>query len=706
MASRVQRRLGLVMMALGSLLVAGCPGITGTDATTDENPGLRSFASEGELLSFFKQQASARYSSPVFGSRGLGGLLGAPTATADLAEDSGNESQASDTTSYSTTNLQEAGVDESDVFKSDGTYFYIGHGSTLRIIRAVPADDLAEVGQIELGGTVDEIYLVGSAVIVLGQQYADDQSGSGGAEIYMWPPYYRGTSVVVYAVDVSDPANPAVTGEMELDGMLVSSRLTGGRLYLVLTIVPDLPDNPTTLSIGLMTLDEVLPRAAADGVEQSMVAWQDYYRPNSGDGFYTTAVVTLEASNIEQIVGSVAVMADAGTIYASQEALYITDDEWDAQYNGRQTTVVHKLAFDQDAGARYVGSGSVPGRLLNQFSLGEHAGALRVATHVQNFRTVQDGDISVSVGGVGTATVTNTATVADAGDENTTDGDAGSDAVEDGPVTPDSAGDDDSSTDVPATGGPYNAVFVLAESGDSLQVVGSIENIAPGEQLYSARFMGARGYLVTFEQIDPLFVLDLSDPTSPTVLGELKIPGYSDYLHPFGDDFLIGVGRSVAQTQWGFSEPDAVQLSLFDVSDPANPEAVQQIELGGSYSSSEVSSTHKAFTFLPDSGRLAIPVRLTPDGTSWEDSAEITFDGVVCYQVSSTGFDELGRVACVVDDSDDYVYGWRGWGWNDWRRAAFIGDTLYAVTQDGVRAAPLSDFSATATVELLSATEQ
>jgi hypothetical protein len=316
--------------------------------------------------------------------------------------------------------------------------------------------------------------------------------------------------------------------------------------------------------------------------------------------------------------------------------------------------------------------------LLSQFSLGEHEGYLRVATHISDY-SFGGGGIAVDV--VGTdATGSTPVSAADSSGGREQDQDPA-----DGTTTPD---DTVTVTADEVQNSEKNAVYVLAENAGTLEVVGQIDDIAPGEQLYAARFMGARGFLVTFVQIDPLFVLDLADPTNPQIAGELELPGYSDYLHPFGDNLLIGVGHSSRQSPWGGTITDALQLSLFDVSDLANPTLVDQLEVGGYGSSSDVSYTHKAFTFLPDRGLLAIPAELMseqndPFGEGWYYNPD--FDGILCYNVDATdGFTELGRLSSVVYEE---------LGWTQWRRAAIIDDGLFAVTPAGVRAVDLADFN-------------
>lgn len=637
------------------LLIAGCPPRPGSQ--TPEATELQRFESQAAFEQFFKDQA---IKSITPASRGglFGGFPLVPAAaddgaTNDAAEAGSGEQDAD----YSTTNIQEIGVDESDVIKSDGMYFYMARGETVRIVKADPVEELEEVAQITVGTQVDSMYLYNDTLIIVGQLYeaAGAEPGAPGMEIFIWPPYQVSSSVVVSQFDIREPSQPVKMKDVELDGALVTSRLTGGQLIVVLTYLPELPAGATRAAIESMTIDEIVPQIQGASTT-TLVSWDSYYRPSPGDGYASTVVATLDADDVANVFGSTAVLAQAGTIYASTEALYTTNTDYDANDDYRETTIIHKFAFQEQAAAKYVGSGKIPGRLLNQFSLGEQDGYLRVATHVDNFEFF-------GFGGVGFDDVAV--------------------SVASSPVAQE------------RDAGPYNALYVLEEDNDALEVVGSIEGIAPGEDLYSARFVGDHAFLVTFRRIDPLFVVDLSEPNDPTMRGELKIPGYSDYLHPVGDDLLIGVGRAVdEQTNW----TGGVQLSLFDVSDWDNPTAIEQIEIGGGWSWTEVASTHKAFTFVPSTGLLAIPVQITPEVYYWEGPTPDIFDGVICYRVSANGFDELGRLECVNSGEPEYV-DWGGW-WGGYRRAALIGETVYALSEDGVRAAPVDDFEPETSLEL------
>ncbi|TWT41799.1 Beta propeller domain protein [Phycisphaerae bacterium RAS1] len=698
------------LAAVALAMVAGCPqtnnppGDNTNDNTTPPTvkPILKPFDSPDQLLSYFREQAA-----PHGGDRnvqeefGVGGPL-PPVASDDAAAGGDGEGTATggdgdnaSGTPYSTTNLQEAGVDESDVVKNDGEHIFLARGRTLRIINADPAGDLAEIGQVELNARVDSLYLLGDTVLAIGQNWANYalDPGFGGAEIAIWPPYYQNNSLTVTQIDITDPAAPTIAHEVELEGSLATSRLINGKLILIISVAPELPLNPTPQRMAELDLTDVLPKVTVDGAAETMVGWESWLYPSNPDGYFMTAVVTLNASDVSRQVGSVAVLANAGTIYASTEAVYLTDATFDISDNYREQTVVHKFALGDDGVAEYVASGVAPGRLLNQFALSEHDGFLRLATYNSAF-FVFDGEGSVGVGSSGGGVAV--------------DGPGASEGSEGGQVEPakppQQARDDESDPDgvVSIALDPTqasSAVYVLSQDGGELNVVGSVEGIAPNERMFAARFLGNRCFLVTFEQIDPLFAIDLSDPTAPHVVGELEVPGYSEYLHPVGDNLLIGLGRSTDTAPWGGTVVKSVQLSLFDVSDLSSPRLIDQLSLGGYFSYSDAGYDHKAFTFLEETGMLAIPAQLYPDDfdpySDGRDSEFVgpDFDGIVCYRVTADGFEPSGRLASVLPDQQEYYY-------TPWRRAVIIADHLFAVTPGGLRAAPLTNLTQTSSVVL------
>ncbi len=682
-----------IAVFIGTL--GGCPGFVFPPPGTQDDPlngspgtpaKLIAFDSPEALLDYFKTEGLRRI-EPDPNPVGFFDLFGiaAPTAASpggtldDVAsfdqaapEDSRGGDGGENADDYSTTNLQVAGVDEADIFKSDGTNFYFASGNLIRILQATPLADMAELSTIEVGHQINEMYFYQNFLIVMAVRYEEYQ-GDGVASPGMPEPamdvgyggsyYYGGVPRYIIAqIDISDPANPALVHELEVDGLIQNSRLTDGRLVVITSVSPNMPyDGP---AIQALELDDLMPNVRTAAGAVPMVHWSGWYHPAEHDGYQTTAVVTIDAGNVESIIGALAIVADAGVVYMTTDALYVTDDDYSDDYGYRPITAIHKITFDEAGVPQYAASGSVPGRVLNQFSLDEYEDHLRLATHVEDFSfffepwfpdVILFSDVAVSVGNASLREQANEPSE------------------------------------------PYNAVWVLGQDGGALEITGSVENIAPGEDIYAARFLGDHGFLVTFERMDPLFVLNLTDPADPQLLGELEIPGFSEYLHPYGENHLIGVGRSTEISEWGGTIETGVQLSLFDVSDWANPTAVQQITIGEQGSFSDVSNTHKAFTFREADGLLALPAVVTIQrGMEWGYPVYGYEESVLLFQVSTeTGFTQLGRLDVAYEDDapqDDW------WYQNSWRRAAFIGDTLYAVAPSGVRGAPLDDLSADSSV--------
>jgi hypothetical protein len=266
----------------------------------------------------------------------------------------------------------------------------------------------------------------------------------------------------------------------------------------------------------------------------------------------------------------------------------------------------------------------VPGWIVNQFSLGEYGGVLRIAT---------------------------------------------TDYTED-------------------FSGFTNAVFCLKPDGERLKAIGRIDGITPGEKIYAARFIGARGYLVTFVQVDPLITLDLSDPSRPAILGELVLPGYSTYIHPVDDDRLVTLGLKTLE-EGGWVLNDGLQLSLFDVSDPARPSLMDQVILGDRGTSSEALWNHKAFTFHTEADFIAFPVDLYEaegGGDPWTTGTYL-FSGLYVYGLDrDAGFSLLGRISTLADEGLFYSY---------WTRGIFMEDSVLAVNADAVWSAEASDIEHT-----------
>ena len=278
-------------------------------------------------------------------------------------------------------------------------------------------------------------------------------------------------------------------------------------------------------------------------------------------------------------------------------------------------TQIYKF-YLKDATCTFVKTGTVPGSVLNQFSMDEKDGYFRIAT------------------------------------------------------TDSTSWNDESNT---------NNLYVLNEN---LEIVGKIEGLAPGERIYSVRFMGNRAYMVTFVQTDPLFVVDLSNPRDPQVLGELKIPGYSKYLHPYDETHLIGFGENTKVVNYGYGDQvitDGMKMSLFDVTDPENPTEMYSVNIGEEGTYSELLYNHKALLFSKEKNILAFPISITGD------NYEVVFQGAIVYGLSlDNGFELKGKISNTSNNLDKY------YSRNSVERIIYIKDTLYTLSKSLIKATDMN----------------
>jgi uncharacterized secreted protein with C-terminal beta-propeller domain len=240
----------------------------------------------------------------------------------------------------------------------------------------------------------------------------------------------------------------------------------------------------------------------------------------------------------------------------------------------------------------------------------------------------------------------------------------------------------------------YNNLFVL---DSNLEQVGEVTNIAPDERIYSVRFMGDEAYMVTFQQVDPFFVLDLSNPRDPEILGELKLPGYSDYLHPIGENLIIGVGKDTKLNSWGGVETLGVKVALFDVSDRENPELVDDVVIGGRGSSSPVLNDHKAFRYDAERNMLVLPVRSVEESSQIFDERREVTDAAYVFDVSADGFEELAVLQ--HGKTQDNWYSWRGAA--TVLRSTYFDNYLYTISSRYVKAHDMDAvFTAVTSIDL------
>jgi len=502
---------------------------------------------------------------------------------------------------FSGTNVQEAGIDEPDRVKTDGRLLVTSVDGRLRVLDVSGPPRL--VGTLDLpnqvSGAADggaDLLLVGDRALVLGQSFDRLATGTGTSR----------PRTTITVVDLKDPARPVVARTHSIDGSYMDARLVGGVVRIVTRSQPDLPFRATgRTSDGASGANaEVVAKTNPAAFLPQGASCADAYVPVESSGTGTIAVQSLDpAANAPG--PAVTVVADASTVYASAGRLFVATN----RSNGGQVgpafrgipsvgrvapelveparTAIHAFDITDPAKARYVGSGDVPGRLLNQFSLSEHEGALRVATTSDGF-----------AGGAGQQ----------------------------------------------GAGQSESRVTVLRPAGEEWVETGAVDGLGKGERIYAVRFLGATGYLVTFRQVDPLYVLDLRDPRAPRLTGELKITGYSAYLHPAGDGRLLGIGQEASDQ----GRRLGTQLSLFDVGDPKAPTKLAGAVLPQASSSAE--DDHHAFLFWPATGLVVAPVRSYGGGGVVDRSgAAVTapvqgFVGAVAFKVGDRAVAETARI--------------------------------------------------------------
>jgi hypothetical protein len=640
-----------------ALLLFGCAGGGAGGGTEVGNPAP-AFTADAELETYLKQQYASSLVPDWLTEADASAAAGSGDGSgAAVSDGQGGGSEAN----FSETNVQEMGVDESDKVKTDGNHIYVAGNTAVNVVQTDADGNLEALSRIEVGGAVDSLYLRGETLVVLYTPASGVGGYWGGIEpavpalmvgMPYWLPIQAKTGVLL--MDVEDPANPTLIKEWILDGRLISSRRIDAKLHVIQQFLPDLPpiavhydsaeggvdqvirDNLEQLES--LTLDQLTPSYAVldengDPLSQGrLVATEDFVRPSDPEGATIVAVVTIDLDNPDADHQSMGAVLDAHHVYASTDTLYLASQRWrwSAAADAWFGGEVVTSIHGLDLTAErvsYVGKGRVPGSVLNQFSFGEYKRVLRVAT----------------------------------------------------------------TTGWSWDGTSGNNVYCLQAANGVLETIGKLEGLAPGETIYSARFIGTRGFLVTFVKVDPLLTLDLSDPTAPQVVGELKVPGYSDYIHPLGENHLLTIGKDTTLEN-DIAWYQGVQLSIFDITDFANPVVLHQEVLGDRGTHSEALHNHKAFTYWAERGLLAIPLELheheapAQSPSAW---APWTFTGLQVLRVDiEQGFARIGRIS-TADAASPTCFSC------GWTRGLFIEDDVFAVTADAVRAANVDDIPGT-----------
>ncbi len=629
---------------------------TVTVSVTDQNQSaLSGFDSTQQFREFVLEQAVERYQYQF-------GTLDYDSYPYDTDERSLNTASgfptAADSPQFSETNVQVAGVDEHDIVETDGFYIYTLRGNELTIVQSLPADELQVVSRTEIVGNPVGMYLSGDRVTVLSEStqeiyyptYNYPRSGfielvDYSPSIYPGPPQPSSTYVTV--IDVSDRALPEVVGRTKFDGRLADSRRINDQVFVILksdTVLPEpisISDNEGTFRFES---EEQYRQRITENFASLMEATLPSYESFDGAGELVrggpllmpedilhatpdvttmTVVASINMAASEPGLSAVSgVMADASTkIFASATSLYVFNDTIETIENERWTGIL-KFDWNSQTGAiDFAATGQVPGRLLNQFSADELNEQLRLTTEISNSYTGNH------------------------------------------------------------SGDAETAVFVLEDDGGVLEFVGSLQTLAVGENIKSVRYFGDRAFITTFDAVDPLTAIDLSDPAQPLALGHVLIPGFSSYMQFISPDRLLTIGTN---TPTGFG--GRAMVSLFDVSDLTSPHLIDQYNLP-KYSTSEANNDHHAFGWFANHELLSVPTaryfseRYDADEDGYKEAYRPVREDEL--SVLHVGVDENGVEGIHARGQVSHAA--------EVQRSVSINDHIYSVGLDGVRVVQVDD---------------
>jgi uncharacterized secreted protein with C-terminal beta-propeller domain len=569
---------------------------------------------------------------------------------------------------YSGTNNQVAGVDEGDIIKTNSKNIFSLNQNSVYIMNTDPIkpEILSTIDVPSQRGNVSDIYIESNRLILIGTSwvmygYPKDLIAPFGVDI---APTYSTSNTFVLVYDITNPAKPVLSKDMDYEGSYVSSRLIQDKLYVISskalnywgimpmyrTTEPSVemlspskmpsyytPSNPTNLSdIEFKKQLEALydyqfkPKYANNITGKITVV--DYknihYFPNYITPNYMLTIgidLASDKVDVKTYLGS------AEIVYASENNLYLsfTKYEYAAQYNSllyvpnyEKATVIYKFKLENGQ-INYEARGSAPGSAINQFSLDEFNGNLRIAT-----------------------------TTGQMWDENNIS---------------------------------KNNIYIL---NSKLQEVGKLTDLAPGERIYSTRFAGNRIYMVTYKQVDPFFVIDATNPTAPKVLGYLKVPGFSTYMHILDENHVLGFGTDTVE-QDGRVTTGGFKISLFDVTKPTAPVEKSKEVIGVTGTYSELQNNHKALMISLDKGIMAFPITVAGKTPYSAD-----FSGAYVYNISKDAFSFKGTVthqpAEALPSNGDY----KNYNYNyNINRLVYIGDYLYSLSQGKMEVTRLKDMT-------------
>ena len=587
-------------------------GLVDIDGTTIAlTSELSGFADCDALLDHLHAEAADRV-----GPYGLeqsnygGGRFGdgiAETATEDSVSAADESASAIQDVDFSGTNIQEIGVDEADIVKTDGERIYLVANEHLIVVDTASRE---VTGTLQLDSSwLTELFLSNNELLVISATWLNQNEGG------------NDSGVRIRRVTI-DAGQPRELESVVLEGDYVSSRSVGGVARVIVRTHPqhslgfvypegsageDIARNANRAAVEQSSLADWLPSltrfdSGANQVGEPVLPdCGSVHAPTEFAGFGVLSVLNIPVGGELAAAATTSVLAPGDLVYASTESIFVatqnwfgpiasdidSGDEtaWEDVWTARRTSI-HQFDLSAD-GAAYATSGSVPGDILNQFSLSEHDGHLRVVATTGGFA------------------------------------------------------EEPSET----------SVHVLRLGGDQLVEVGQVGDMGRGETVQSVRLIGNVGYVVTFRQIDPFYTLDLSQPENPLVVGELKIPGFSSYLHPIGSGRVLGVGSDADED----GRVTGSKVSIFDVNDPAHPAEIAVWTAPGGWN--DIGWEHRSFLWWEADQIAVIPVSTYDEDQHWAGAVVLQVDGNTITEVGR--FDHLespresGTTECEQITADD-----------------------------------------------------
>lgn len=557
----------------------------------------------------------------------ISGLKTAETGTPKNSPAEKNASQDSATAnSFSKTNLRTEGVEEGDIVKTDGNVIYTlqNYNNQLTLVKASEgkmkkASTIKAKDVTKKYGDFTEFFVDNNRLYLIMDVYREDSSGNST------------TKVVTY--DVSDPNSPKKIGDVDQTGYYNSARLVDGYLYLFTNFYPKYDAKKSKIR-------EYVPCN-----EKDVVPYTDIYVPSCADGSDYLVVSSINTSNPSKLMQTKAVLSGASEIYVSNDSIYL--------YGPKRLNIA-ELARENDD---------------SENDTSETDSSKKKESSVEDTADVDLGVVDVYYPFASDATVICKLSYKD-GQFDSIGETTVSGIVDDGFSIDEYQGNTRIITTLYGNNDKTSTnVYVL---NDELNEIGSLTDLAPGEKVYSARFMGDIGYFVTYKQVDPLFSVDFSDPTKPTIIGQLKIPGFSEYLHPWGEGRLLGIGQA---TDKKGETTEGIKISMFDTSDPTNVRELDTYVIKNAFWA-QVLSNYKAVYIDEEKGLV---------GFSAEGMKEI-------YYLFSYS-DEKGFSEVLTDKISK---------WSDLceARGISIGDIFYVVSQGSIDSYNMNGFKKISAIKL------